>query len=309
MLSTIKQGCCGDLVKIAQYLTGYAERGEASGNYNANFVAYVCAWQGKYALTPDGVIGADTWTQMAKVAPTVSTSKHRMSAAACAVQMLVGGLDVDGIFGTKSKKAVAAYQAAAGLVADGIVGEKTWGALLVGASGKVLNKCVHYLQWDSKWKKVKYSTHTNKQTIGNSGCGPTSMAQICATFIDAKLTPVELCALSVEHGYRTYASGTSWGFFEFCFKHYSGFSKFIKTGSLETVKNALGQGALAVCSMNSNDAGFWTSSGHYITVIGFDDQYMYANDPNKSAAPRKQYQNKFAKCMKQAFIFWPAEEK
>lgn len=45
---------------------------------------------------------------------------------------------------------------------------------------------------------------------------------------------------------------------------------------------------------------------HYITAIGFDsDGYIYANDPNKSAHPRKQKQDKFAKCLKQAFIFWP----
>jgi len=54
----------------------------------------------------------------------------------------------------------------------------------------VLNNCVKYLQWDSKWKNVKYSTHTNAQTIGNSGCGPTSMAMILATWENSNITPV-----------------------------------------------------------------------------------------------------------------------
>ena len=45
---------------------------------------------------------------------------------------------------------------------------------------------------------------------------------------------------------------------------------------------------------------------HYITAIGFDSNgYIYANDPNKSSAPRKQKQDKFSSCLKQAFIFWP----
>ena len=48
---------------------------------------------------------------------------------------------------------------------------------------------------------------------------------------------------------------------------------------------------------------------HFITAIGYDDTYIYANDPNKSAAPRKQAQSKFKSCMKQAFIFWPKLEK
>ena len=45
---------------------------------------------------------------------------------------------------------------------------------------------------------------------------------------------------------------------------------------------------------------------HYITAIGFDSNgYIYANDPNKSSAPRKQHEDKFKKCLKSAFIFWP----
>ncbi len=47
---------------------------------------------------------------------------------------------------------------------------------------------------------------------------------------------------------------------------------------------------------------------HYVTTIGFDDKYIYANDPNKSSAPRKQLQDKFQKCMKSAFLFWPKKK-
>jgi hypothetical protein len=126
---------------------------------------------------------------------------------------------------------------------------------------KVLNNCVKYLQWDSKWKNIKYSTHTSAQTIGNSGCGPASMAMIMATFIDPKITPVEMCALAVEKGYRTYDNGTDWGFYKYVFNHTEGFSKYLATSSVEVLKAALREGALAVCSMNANDNHFWTTSG------------------------------------------------
>ena len=328
MLATIKQGTNGNLVKIAQYLTGFAARKEANGNYNANFVAYICAWQRKYGLTPDGIIGPKTWAMIAKNAPTCSTSRNRKSAATCAVQLLIGKLTVDGIYGSLTKAAVAAYQTANGLYMDGVVGTNTWSALIVGtteaASGgspaattepvtggtsPTINKCVHYLQWDKRWKSIKYSTHTSSQTIGNSGCGPSAMAQIMATYIDPSITPVEMCALAVENGFRTYDSGTAWGFFKFVFQKYTGFSKFVTTSSVETLKAALAQGALAVCSMNSGDNNFWTKGGHFITAIGYDAEgYIYANDPNKSSAPRKQLSSKFAKCLKQAFIFWPKAE-
>lgn len=45
-----------------------------------------------------------------------------------------------------------------------------------------------------------------------------------------------------------------------------------------------------------------------MVAIGFDDTYIYANDPNKSSAPRKQAQDKFQKCMKNAFLFWPKKK-
>lgn len=326
MLGTIKLNAIGDLVKVAQYMTGYAAIKKATDLYDEKFESYVKSWQKDNGLTDDGIIGAKTWTKIAESAPTCSTSKNKKSAYTCAIQIMVGGLTVDGDYGSNTKKGVAAYQSAKNLTSDGVCGPKTWAAMIGTSSstssttnggtgtgagqtvsgGKVLNNCVHYLQWDSKWKNVKYSTHTSSQTIGNSGCGPSSMAMIMATFIDKKITPVEMCKLSVDNGYRTYDSGTAWGFYKFVFKKYDGFEKFVQTTSVETLKAGLKDGALAVCSMNSNDNHFWTSGGHFITAIGYDSAgYIYANDPNKSSAPRKQQQDKFKTCMKQAFIFWP----
>ena len=46
---------------------------------------------------------------------------------------------------------------------------------------------------------------------------------------------------------------------------------------------------------------------HFITAIGYDSTYIYANDPNNDTVPRKQVQSKFQSCMKQAFIFWPTK--
>ena len=330
MLSTIRQGSTGDIVKAAQYLTGYSNIKEANGIYDVVFFEHIKNWQAINGLDDDGIIGPKTWTKISEKALTCSTSKNRKSVYTCAVQVLLGGLNVDGIYGPKTKNAVAAYQASSKLSTDGICGPKTWKSLICGSNsqsgessvssgtsggasqtdvnGKILNRCVHYLQWDSRWKNIKYSTHTSSQTIGNSGCGTTSMAMIVATWIDPKITPVEMSKLSVDNGYRTYNNGTAWGFFPFVFKKYDGFTKYISTTSVSTLKSALKEGALAVCSMNSNDNHFWTSGGHYIVAIGYDnDGYIYANDPNKSSAPRKQKQDKFQSCLKQAFIFWPKE--
>jgi GH25 family lysozyme M1 (1,4-beta-N-acetylmuramidase) len=61
--------------------------------------------------------------------------------------------------------------------------------------------------------------------------------------------------------------------------------------------------------MNSNCDHFWTTGGHYVTAVGYDDKgYIYAADPNKSSCPRKQKDADFEKCLKQAWILWPAKK-
>ena len=306
MLPTLKQGDSGKDVFVARCLL---DMDELSTAFDQALTDKVIAFQQQHNETADGVIGKSTWIALAESAPTVSTTKHKYSSYASAVQTLLNSdsVTVDGIYGSKTKAAVKAFQAACGLTADGIVGRNTWKAFICGetAEGKVINECVYYCQWDKKWKSVMYSNHGDKkQTIGNSGCGPTSMAMILATWIDPAITPVQTCEDAQKHGYRTYDSGTSWGYFKHVFGAYTGFSKFVQTSSLETLKSAIREGALAVCSLNSNDNCYWTKNGHFCTFIGVDDKYIYANDPNKTAHPRKQELSKFKKCLKQAFIFW-----
>lgn len=303
MLPTIRQGDNSTAVKVAQLLIGY---NPADGEFTAAFADHVKAWQAKNGLTADGIIGADSWRKIADAAPLVSTKTLRYGEYAQAVQLLVG-CTADGIYGNKTKAAVKQYQSENGLKADGICGSNTWKMLLLGEkpAGKVINPCTYYCQWDSKWKKVMYSNHGDAgQTIGNSGCGPTSAAMILAQWIDPAITPVQTCADAQKHGYRTYDKGTSWGYFKHVFTAYTGFKDYLPTSSMDKLKKALREGALAVCSMNSNDNNFWTKGGHFIVAVGCDDEYIYAFDPNKTSHPRKQAHGKFKSCCKQAFIYW-----
>jgi len=324
MLKTIQHNDKDVLVVVAKLLTGYVSVTKKVADtaafisehetYDAGFVAHVCAWQSNHSLTSDGVIGKATWTALAKEAPTCSTSKLKTSAITLACQLLLGGnLTADAIFGTRTKQAVAAFQSSAGLSADGICGPKTWGAL-IGVkdepTGKIINPYVHYLQWDKRWKNIMYSNHGDKkQTIGNSGCGPSAVAQVVAQWVDPNLTPVEMCQLALDNGYRTKNSGTNGAFCEFIADKYPEIEKCTRTRSVKTIKNALQKGALAVTCMNSNCDHFWTTGGHYVTAVGYDDKgYIYAADPNKSSCPRKQKDADFEKCLKQAWILWPAKK-
>lgn len=304
MLKTIKQGSTGDLVKVAQYLTGFAIREKADGIFNANFVAHVCTWQRTNGLTPDGVVGKNTWTKISAKAPTCSTSKNKISAATCAVQILVDGLTADGIYGSKTKKAVAAYQASKNLDTDGICGSKTWEALIIGtvtnnASGG-FRQPKDFKQYDSRWgSKIFSATGKKSQTMKSSGCGPTAAANVVASLKDCSVTPWTLAQIAMKKGYRTANSGTAWSFFKYIAGLY-GFSKFVQTSSVETMKACLDAGGYAVASMGK---GYWTSGGHYITPWKYEGGYIYCNDP-ASSKRKKQKESDFKSQRKQFFCFW-----
>ena len=138
MLPTLRHNDTDAAVAAAKLLTGFLRVSAKIADpdaflrqhsaFDAEFVAHICTWQRNHGLTPDGVIGPATWRKITAAAPTCSTSKNRISAAAAAVQLLLGSanLTADGVYGSRTKNAVAAFQSARGLTADGFCGPKTW---------------------------------------------------------------------------------------------------------------------------------------------------------------------------------------
>lgn len=305
--------------------------------FTANTQASVKAFQKQKGLTVDGIAGPKTLTALANTLPEVKYKDYSGSVYVKAVQALVGA-SVDGKYGSGTRANVMAFQSVSGLETTGSVAKNDWLALwdcsytrtaktsgtnTVQASGAAglspqaqgnaqdagetrdaqrggATQPVDYKQYDSRWKSKQYSaTGSKSQTIGSSGCGPTSMADIMATWIDKKITPVEMCQYALKHGYRTANSGTAWGFFKSVATAY-GFRKFVQTKAMATARAALKEGALVVASMGP---GYWTSGGHYICLWKTDETYMYANDP-ASSTRKKQKLKAFEEQRKQFFIFY-----
>ena len=276
-------------------------------SFTAEVKTAVKAKQKALGVKVDGIAGPETLTALCKTLPAVKYKDYSKSIYIRAVQALVGA-SIDGKYGKNTRANVIAFQTTAGLEATGNVAQNDWLALwgcsytrTAKTSGTNTTQPVDYKQYDSRWKSKQYSsTGSKSQTIGSSGCGPTSMADIMATWIDKAVTPVEMCQYALKHGFRTANSGTAWGFFKSIAAAY-GFSGFVQTKSMATARAALKNGAFVVASMGP---GYWTKGGHYICLWKTDDTYMYANDP-ASSTRKKQKLKAFEEQRKQFFIFYP----
>ena len=141
-------GCTGDAVKTLQdklNALGY-NSGSVDGIFGAKTYAAVTAFQKANSLGVDGIVGKLTWGKIYGVSPAMpvetttvvgrpTVSYGSRGDAVRKLQELLNALgydcgSVDGIFGSKTKAAVLAFQKANGLGVDGIVGPLTWGKLV-----------------------------------------------------------------------------------------------------------------------------------------------------------------------------------
>ena len=141
------RGCTGDAVKTLQEklnAKGF-DSGNVDGIFGAKTYAAVTAFQKTNGLGVDGIVGKLTWGKLYGVSPAMPVetttvvgrpmvSYGSRGDAVRKLQELLNALgydcgSVDGIFGSKTKAAVLAFQKANGLGADGIVGPLTWAKL------------------------------------------------------------------------------------------------------------------------------------------------------------------------------------
>ncbi len=151
---------------------------------------------------------------------------------------------------------------------------------------------VSYLQTDPRWGRRDYSAAGEKTTIAASGCGPTAMAMVLATWADPAVTPETECAWALRRGYKAPHSGTYYGYFVPAGARYGLTVTRLNGTSLygdarsplhQRVKAALDRGCLAIACMGK---GNWTRSGHYVVVYAVRGGTVYINDPASTQAAR-----------------------
>ena len=133
---------------------------------------------------------------------------------------------------------------------------------------------IYYSQIDNRWKNHPYTiTGSKTQTIGSSGCGPTSAAMIVSS-IKGTVLPDQMGDLYVSHGYRTANNGTYWSAFTWTAKYFD--IEYKQASSVDGMIDLLKQNYYCIVSCSN---GLFSTGGHYIVVYGIDGDTLKIFDP------------------------------
>ena len=132
----------------------------------------------------------------------------------------------------------------------------------------------YYSQLDNRWKNQMYSSINNvSQTIGTSGCGPTSSAMVVSS-IKGNITPDTMANLYMQYGYRSANQGTYWSAFKWTADVFDiGYSECYK---LDDAVAKLKDNHYIIASCNQ---GLFTYGGHFIVLVGVEGDYIKVYDP------------------------------
>lgn len=132
----------------------------------------------------------------------------------------------------------------------------------------------YYSQIDSRWSNKMYSSVGDRsQTIGTSGCGPTSSAMVVSS-IKGTITPDVMAGLYTQYGYRSANQGTYWSAFRWTADVFNiGYSECYR---LDDVVAKLRNNHYIIASCNQ---GLFTYGGHFIVLTGVEGNYIKVYDP------------------------------
>ena len=120
----------------------------------------------------------------------------------------------------------------------------------------------YYSQLDSRWKNLPYGPI---DTIGSSGCGPTSLAIAVSSLTSLTVDPVTMCNWAYQNGYLCEGSGSYHSLIPEGAKHFGLTVDYAKPNEPQKIIDALSSGKLVVAIMGP---GHFTTSGHFMVLRG-----------------------------------------
>ena len=130
-----------------------------------------------------------------------------------------------------------------------------------------------FLQWDSRWGYIRYGSDFAAIT----GCGPMCLA-MAGYYVtgDDNFHPALILEFATAGGYYSPGNGSSWTLIS-----RGGVELGLEVTEIPLVKKRildnLEVGNPIICAMGPGD---FTTSGHYIVMVGTEDGKIRINDPN-----------------------------
>ena len=132
----------------------------------------------------------------------------------------------------------------------------------------------YYSQLDNRWRYNMYSSvGDSSQTIGTSGCGPTSAAMVVSS-IKGNITPDSMANLYTQYGYRSANQGTYWSAFKWTADVFD--IEYSECYKLDDAVAKLKDNHYIIASCNQ---GLFTYGGHFIVLTGVEGDYIKVYDP------------------------------
>ena len=131
----------------------------------------------------------------------------------------------------------------------------------------------HLLQWDERWGYQIYGDNM----IAVNGCGPTVISMVASGLTgDNTITPYRVAKFAEQNGYYEGDAGTSWALMTEGAAQLGVYGEEMGL-SEEAVFSSLENGNPIICSMSPGD---FTTTGHFIVLVGIEDGKIRVNDPN-----------------------------
>ena len=138
------------------------------------------------------------------------------------------------------------------------------------------------MQWDERWGYITY----NGGMMGYGGCGPTTLSMVVLYLTrDASATPAAVAAYAESAGYCVPGSGSTWSLIKEGCEHYGLHAS--EVAMVENrIRDKLDEGCPVVVNVGPGD---FTDSGHYMVIVGYNDQGFIINDPNSRTNSEKRW--------------------
>jgi len=142
---------------------------------------------------------------------------------------------------------------------------------------------VYFNQLDSRWKNLPYGP---SDTIGSSGCGPTSLAIAVSSLTSQTIDPVQMCNWAYQNGYLCVGSGSYHSLIPEGAKHFGLTVDYAKPSEPQKIVDALASGKLVIGIFGP---GHFTTSGHFMVLRGVtaDGKILIADPASKNRSEQE----------------------